>query len=406
MPTPIEVRMQQVLVVRKKKGLLRELRPQDPRGADFSSNDYLGLSRSNSFQTFVKKRLSYISDQPSGSTGSRLLSGHSNAINLLEQISANFHRSEAALLFNSGYDANLSLLSCLPGPHDVVIYDEFIHASMHDGMRASRARHRTYSFRHNDISSLRDTIRLAVATGDHSGNVLVCVETVYSMDGDVAPLREMLSVAQELSNTLARDVLILADEAHAGGIFGQNGAGLAVEQNVFKHPNLMARVVTFGKAFAAHGSVILGSKVLVQYLINYARPFIYSTALPPHSVSVINAVYEYAPSEAAQVARKLLWDRVGYFQKVSSQLLPQQVLLSTNGKSPIQGLVIPGNEECVTLSRCLQERNIDVYPIRSPTVPRGKERIRIIIHSHNSEEEILHLLKTTADILRHKRAKL
>lgn len=380
-------RLEQVLKARVERGLLRELRAPQSTAADFSSNDYLGLARPGPFQQFLQKNDCHFS---SGATGSRLLSGHSEKITELEHTAAKFHRAEASLLFNSGYDANFSLLSCLPASDDTIVYDELIHASVHDGMRASKAGANTVSFSHNDPKSLENVI--SKISKQRAGNLLICIETVYSMDGDVAPLERVLEVARKTSDQFKRDIYVIADEAHAGGLYGRFGEGLAVGLHLHNHDNLLARVITFGKAFAAHGAVVLGPQLLVQYLINYARPFIYSTALPPHSIYVLSAVYEFAQTEEARKARCTLWKRIQFFQNLSTQLLCPTVLLSTNGKSPIQGILRAGNRRCLSLSQTLRGQGFDVYAIRSPTVPRGKERIRIIIHAHNTEEEIRRLV--------------
>lgn len=403
--SPLETRLEEALSARREKGLLRELRTPLSTAVDFSSNDYLGLARPGPFQVFLKQSgcLTELR-KGSGATGSRLLSGHSEDVIKLEATAASFHGSEKSLFFNSGYDANLSLLSCLPGRDDSIVYDELIHASVHDGMRMSRAKSNLTSFLHNNLQSMRD--RILQATQVHSGSVLVCIETVYSMDGDVAPLADMLKLAHQLQQDLRRDVYVVADEAHAGGLYGENGEGVAVAEQVNLHPNLLARVVTFGKAFGAHGAVVLARSLLIQYLINYARPFIYSTALPPHSVATVRAGYSFAKTKAAKQARKTLWERVACFQELALEHLPHEILLSTNGRSPIQGLLVPGNRECMELSQTLRKEGFDVYPIRSPTVPRGSERIRIIIHAHNTEAEIRGLISSLARMHKERAARL
>lgn len=392
MSSSLKYRLEKVLQARAEKGLLRELRAPELIASDFSSNDYLGLARLNPFQRFLRQAVGRVS---SGATGSRLLSGHSENISELEHTAAEFHKAEAGLLLNSGYDANLSLLSCLPASDDAIIFDELIHASVHDGMRASRAHANTMSFSHNNPMSLKGVINKA--SKQWAGSLLICIETVYSMDGDVAPLRKILEVARETSQQLQRDIYVIADEAHAGGLYGKHGEGLAVELDLHSHNNLLARVITFGKAFAAHGAIVLGPELLIRYLINYARPLIYSTALPPHSISVLRGVYAFTRTEEARKARHTLWKRVKFFQRLSAQLLSPAVLLPTNGKSPIQGVLRAGNQECVSLSQTLRKQGFDVYAIRSPTVPRGKERIRIIIHAHNTEDEIRRLVRAIGE---------
>lgn len=390
-------RVDAVLSNRRDTGLLRELRSPQISACDFSSNDYLGFARSGPFQTFLSGYLRQNPPTSSGSTGSRLLSGHSEQISSLEQIAARFHNSEQALLFNSGYDANLSLLSCVPGFDDAIVYDELVHASVHDGMRMSRARAQLYPFSHNDVSSLRQAVMQAASK--HTGSILVCIETVYSMDGDVAPVRQMLNICSKVQQQLHREVHLVTDDAHGGGLYGPHGEGVVFDTYSSRHPNLLANVVTFGKAFAAHGAFVLTTSNIKKYLINYARPLIYSTALPPHSVATLTAVYEFSGSYQAQAARLKLWKMIEYFEKSTRRHLPLTAMLQHRGISPIHGICIPGNKQCVTVANMLKKKGFDVYAIRSPTVERGKERIRVIIHSHNTEQEINGLISSVTKAL-------
>lgn len=390
-------RVQAALLRREEKGLLRKLRAPQSTACDFSSNDYLGFARSQEFQTFFSQHLQKIPPKSTGSSGSRLLSGHSEDISTAEQVAACFHNAEDALIFNSGYDANLSLLSCIPGLHDAIVYDELVHASMHDGMRMSRAQTPVYPFRHNDLNSMERCVRQAIT--EHKGSVLVCIETVYSMDGDVASVRDLLDACASIQTQLGREVLLIADEAHAAGVFGEKGEGVIAQTNSHKHPNLLATIVTFGKAFATHGAVILTRSIVKSYLINYARPFIYSTALPPHSIAAINAAYNFAVTKAARVARKRLWKNIYRFHLAAKTRLSQVVLVDQYGRSPIQGIYVAGNKRCVLVAEKLREHGFDVYPIRSPTVPQGTERIRIILHAHNTEAEMDGLINATLQAL-------
>lgn len=378
--------MDNALLSREERGLLRVLRSPQPTAFDFSSSDYLGFSRPGPFQKFLSKYLQSNPPTSSGSTGSRLLSGHSEQIAALERVATRFHNSEEALLFNSGYDANLSVLSCVPGPHDAIIYDELVHASVHDGMHMSRARAQLYPFSHNDVSAIRQ-VALRIAPR-HSGSILIAIETVYSMDGDIAPVRKILDVCADLQKELKKEVHLVTDDAHGGGIYGPNGEGVVFNTSSSRHPNLLANVITFGKAFAAHGAFILTRSNVKMYLINYARPLIYSTALPPHSVLTLMAVYEFSTSFEADRARRKLWSLIEHFDIVSQRRLPQNAILCPRGNSPIRAICIPGNKHCVAVANDLRVRGFDVYPIRSPTVPHGAERIRIILHSFNTENQI------------------
>lgn len=399
MTTQLNDRINNALSTRRENGLLRQLRPPQPTAADFSSNDYLGISRSASFRRHFSSLLeNQHLDNPSGSTGSRLLSGHSADIHSLEQRAATFHEAQSCLLFNSGYDANLSVLSCIPGPDDIILYDRLIHASVHDGMRMSRANNRLFSFAHNNINSLREA--LCNVAPKSNASIVICVESVYSMDGDVAPIKQILQLASSMQSTIGREIHVVVDEAHAGGLYGPNGEGYVYALGLQHHPNLLARVLTFGKAFGAHGAVVLASKSVVQYLVNYARPFIYSTALPPHSIQLLHAVYSFTLTKEAHEARAKLWQLVDLFHITTRNLLPPGAILWTDGKSPIQGILVPGNQQCVNLSNVLRERGFDVYPIRSPTVPTGTERIRIILHAHNTKAEVERLVCTISQAIK------
>jgi 8-amino-7-oxononanoate synthase len=398
-------RLGRALNRRQRQGLRRVLRVPDPACADFASNDYLGLSRSAAYLASAAAAAS-ASSSATGSTGSRLLSGHSDAIEVLESTAAAFHKADAALLFGSGYDANLSVFSCVPQAGDVVVYDELIHASVHDGMRLGRARDSTRSFSHNSLADLRRVLHVLAAETSRVSEAIVwvAVESVYSMDGDVAPLADILRLADEVSTPPAcLNVYLIVDEAHGVGIAGPRGEGVAVAQGVQGHERLFARVITYGKAFAAHGATVLGSSTLRSYLINYARPFIYATAPPPHAVATLQGAYAFFSNtehRLADAAREALSARRGQFRRLASERLPRGALLAAGSQSPIQGVVVPGNVRCMAVCAALRAGGMDVYPIRAPTVPRGTERIRIVIHAHNTDDEVAALVEALADALR------
>jgi len=352
---------------RRDSGLLRSLKISQNL-IDFCSNDYLGFSTTGALHAqileFNRKQLKQINE---GSTGSRLLSGNSAIAESLEEFIASFHNAESALLFNSGYDANVGLFSSVPKRGDTIFYDELVHASIRDGIRLSYAK--AYSFRHNDINHLEELFKFA------KGTVYIAVESVYSMDGDLAPLNDLVELCEK------RQANLIVDEAHATGVFGTLGKGcvsdLMLEKKVF------ARIHTYGKAMGTHGAAVAGSKLLKDYLVNFARSFIYSTALPQHSIVAIRCAYELlSESEEAQLS---LHNNIKLFRKLAEMLnnysLPESI-------SPIQCLLYPGNENVVKLAAYVQRKGYDVRPIMSPTVPVGKERLRICIHSFNKEEEI------------------
>ncbi|WP_315824293.1 8-amino-7-oxononanoate synthase [Paraflavitalea speifideaquila] len=345
---------------RKAAQAFRTLRLPDGK-TDFCSNDYLGIIHQGLLE---KKMDNAVPPLPHGSGGSRLLAGNYQRVEQLERSLAVFHAAPAGLLFNSGYDANLGLLSCVPQRGDTIIYDALSHASLRDGIRLSFAQ--SFSFPHNDLVVLES--RLQTATG----NIFVVTESVFSMDGDKAPLEEMVRLCNQYQAHL------IVDEAHATGVAGSMGEGLV--QPLGLQQNCFARIHTFGKAVGCHGAVVLGSETLRQYLINFSRPFIYTTALPEISVAAIETAYQLFP--AMQAERNHLQRLVTLFQQtpLAYQKLPSD--------TPIQVVIIPGNDQVKEVAGRLQSAGLDVRPILYPTVPRGSERLRIVLHAFNTLQEL------------------
>ncbi len=339
---------------------------------DFSSNDYLGFSSSGVLQQHVA---SFTPSVNSGSTGSRLISGNSVLFNDTEHDIAQFHHAESALIFNSGFDANLGLLSSVPQKGDLILSDELIHASLIDGIRLSYATH--YKFSHNNISQLKDLLER-----HHSSfnEIYIVVESVYSMDGDSAPLREIIALSNHYHFHL------IVDEAHAIGIFGEQGRGLCNELNI--EDKCFARIYTYGKAMGCHGAAIVGSKQLKDYLINFSRSFIYTTALPEHSVVSIKKAYELLIN-SKEISR--LKELISYF---NSQTQADNSFIKSN--SAIHCKVVPGNTQVSELEQKLSASNFFVKSIKSPTVKENQERLRICLHSFNTFEEINQLLQLIA----------
>jgi 8-amino-7-oxononanoate synthase len=352
----------QAIEERKRKGLFRELNSQFKK-IDFCSNDYLGFSKLG-LVDFKVNELNWRSEQ-SGSTGSRLITGNSEFAEQLEKEIAVFHHAPSALLFNSGYDANLGLLSSVPQKDDLVLFDEFIHASLYDGIRLGYARH--FKFRNNDVRHLEELI---LRHKNQFKTIYVVAESVYSMDGDEAPLMEIAALC-ELNKTF-----LIVDEAHAIGIFGEQGRGLCNELGI--EDNCFARIYTYGKAMGCHGAAIVGSEALRNYLVNFSRPFIYTTALPHHSLACIKAAYVLLKETDAI---KKLHQNISYFNS-----------LKTTGfiksRSAIHCIITSGNEQAEQLQDELGKHNLHVKAIKSPTVKKGKERIRICLHAFNSPAEI------------------
>ena len=354
--------LQQKLEEKKSIGTLRTLIHATDK-IDFSSNDYFGFAQSGVLNQTEKN------DLPSGATGSRSITGNSALAEQTEQLIANFHNREAALIFNTGYMANVGLFSCIAAKGDTFISDEYIHASIIDGMRLSYANR--LRFKHNDLMDLEKKLQVA------TGKKIVAVESIYSMDGDEAPLKEIAALCKQYS------ALLIVDEAHATGVFGDKGDGLVCQYKL--ENDVYAVVHTFGKAVGLHGAVVTGSNVLRNYLLNQARSFIYATALPPHIYLQVQKAYQLLPD----ADRTLLNELIAYFRKAISSISSISFI---DSHSPIQGMVVGDNFKTKALATYLFDKGFFVRPILSPTVPVGKERIRICLHSFNTKEQIDNLL--------------
>ena len=362
----LEQQLAAKLEERKLAGNLRRLTTHKAP-ADLFSNDYLGLVTTGAL---AKAMHPYSIDAGTGSTGSRLLSGNSTAAEELESTIASFHKAEAALLFNSGYDANVGLIASITGRNATILSDELCHASLIDGIRLSQCARR-YKFRHNDIQDLEEKLKKYKADGP----MLVVIETIYSMDGDMAPLAEIAALCE------AYDAQLVVDEAHATGIIGKHGEGLVCTLGL--QDKVFARVHTFGKALGCHGAAVVGSKLLKEYLINFARTFIYTTALPGHSVLAATKAYGYL--SASGFTNKPLHELIGYFRNRINKTG------STGWKdssSPIQALVVGDNTRCKQIAANLQQAGLEIRPILHPTVPLGMERLRVCLHSFNTREQV------------------
>ncbi len=356
---------------RRLSGSLRSLSARTDL-TDFSSNDYLGFSRNEDLSDLVINKLK-TSQTNNGSTGSRLLSGNFSFHEALETELAKFLHAEGALLFNSGYDANMGLLSSVPQRGDRIFYDEFSHASIRDGIRLSHAK--AFGFKHNDLQDLQQKIK-----GTNSeGEVYVVVESVYSMDGDHPPLKELCHLSKILGFKL------IVDEAHATGVYGPKGQGMVVDQKL--EADVFARIHTFGKALGCHGATIAGDHLLIQYLVNFARPFIYTTAMPLHTVLTIHFAVQMLSSTKE---REILSSNISYFKEMINRYKLQDIFIDST--SPIQSAVIASPERVKEVTMKLKEHHFDAKAILSPTVPLGQERIRFCVHSYNTSKEIQEIL--------------
>jgi 8-amino-7-oxononanoate synthase len=370
-------RIQHKLSERKKENAFRQLRSISDTTIDFCSNDYLGIARSQIVANNILKTLQKQTTVQSGASGSRLISGNNQFVETLEQKIAIHHQSESALLFPSGYQANIGLLSCIPARNDIILYDELCHTSLKDGMRLSHAK--KISFKHNDISDLKNKLQ------QKAEQKFIVIESLYSMDGDFASIEEISQIATYY------EAHLIVDEAHTGGVYGKQGAGFVSEKGLKDF--VFARIITYGKAFGVQGAAILCNKQIKDYLINFSRPFIYTTGISPLLAVGIDQTYDYIIAHP-ELATKL-HENIQYFCNCSATYIPN---LQTN-KSAIQKYIIPGNVEIKKVSKALQECGFDVVPILSPTVPNGSERIRIVLHSYNKKSEIENFLITIKNIL-------
>ncbi|OMQ12533.1 pyridoxal phosphate-dependent aminotransferase family protein [[Flexibacter] sp. ATCC 35103] len=363
----------QKLENRKQNNSLRQL-PSFNNLVDFSSNDYIGFSKS---ETIFKLAHHYLIENEiiqNGATGSRLISGNHTVYQIAETFIAQFHDVESALIFNSGYDANVGFFSAVPQRNDVILYDELSHASIRDGIVMANAK--SYKFNHNDFEDLERLIQKFPNT-----NIYIVTETVFSMDGDSPNLEELAELSEKYN------CYLVVDEAHTLGVFGEKGEGLA--QYLQIHNRIFARIMTFGKGLGCHGSVILGSTELKEYLVNFARSFIYTTGLSPHSVATILVAYQQLEIDKEAIVQ--LRQNIILFNQQKNLLGLKPMFVRS--KSAIQSAIVPGNEKVKRLAKQLQDKGFDVKPILSPTVPEGQERLRFCIHSYNSEDEINQILE-------------
>ena len=378
MSAAIRRAIREALREREKAGLLRSLETA-PGGIDFCSNDYLGLARDRR----LRRRIAAVAAEsaaPQGATGSRLISGNHPEIEALEAQLAGFYASEAALVFSSGYAANFGLLASLGGVVQTLVCDRLLHASAIDGGRLSGAKR--VVFAHNDMRDLK--ARLGEL---RSGEIAaVAVDTVYSMDGDFAPLEEIAVLAEQ------HDAAVVVDEAHANGVLGPAGRGGVVAAGL--QDRVLARVVTFGKALGLQGGAVLCSRDLRDYLVNFARSFVFSTGVSPLWAASVRTVYDMLPDLSAE--REQVLDNVSRFRgRVAESAQPW-----LESESWIQCLRVPGARRITRVGGILRSRGLAALPIRAPTVPEGEERIRVCLHAHNTEEEIDLLFSAVDEALR------
>ncbi len=405
--------LKNLLAQRQSEDLLRKL-PEfhafTPESIDFFSNDYLGFAQMSVCSEIIAQKYTALHAQsienyaqkhlPTGATGSRLISGNVPEAMQAEKYISAFHNAESSLIFSTGYTANVGLLSCLATENDVYLSDQLIHASMIDGVKLSKAQ--KLRFRHNDMAHLMQHLkniqknRLENAeTPQKTGFTYILVESLYSMDGDIAPLKEIYALAEHY------EAYIIVDEAHALAVYGEKGKGFAHEYA--QNPYTFARIYTFGKAMGTHGAVIVGSETLKSYLVNFARSFIYSTALPPAQYLHIEALYRCLEEDFFGNERQKLRENITFFKEKANDFLDffknkninkepnkeiNQIPIVLPSDTAIQTLIIGGNTQTRAIETYLRGQNFLVKAIVSPTVPAGTERLRLCLHSFNTFGEI------------------
>lgn len=347
---------------------LRSLIGRD--GVDFASNDYLGLAGSPRLAQAVRAALD--AGVPVGAAGSRLLRGNADLHERLEAEAADFFGAEAALGFGGGYVANVAFLSTVPQRGDLILMDALSHASTHEGARAGRAD--VSRFAHGNPQAAQDVIT-KWRVGGGKGAVWICVESLYSMDGDRAPLDDLAAIAD-------REGFLVVDEAHATGVFGPNGRGLS--HHLEGRENVIT-LHTLGKALGGQGALICGARVFRDFMINRARPFIFATAPSPLMAAAgveALAILRDQPGLQAQLAAL-----VGLFEAELRRRLPQ---LAVSG-SQIQPLIVGQNAPTMALAAGLQARGFDIRGVRPPTVPQGQARLRVSLTLNVSVADIVAL---------------
>jgi 8-amino-7-oxononanoate synthase len=332
-----------------------------PRGIDFTSNDYLGFAHHPALREALIGALER--DGIVGAGGSRLLRGHHEEHARLEAFAAAFFGVEKALYFGSGFLANFALFTTLADRHDAVVFDERIHASVKEGIHASPAER--YRVRHNDLESYAAELKRARERG--ARQVFVAVESVYSMDGDVAPLEALSQLAREF------DAVLVVDEAHATGVFGARGRGLTegFHSTITLH--------TCGKALGVAGALVCASAETIDYLINRARPFIYSTAPPPCLAAAVTRALQLVDEEPWRRKRVLALAKLAH-----AELNPEKPFAG----SQVIPVIIGADDEAVAVAERVQDAGFDVRAIRPPTVPEDTARLRVSINAGHTEEQI------------------
>ena len=380
-------RITELLTKRKDNGLLRFLSPVDSRNGskifhgnmelvDFSSNDYLALAGHRKLKRAAKKAIDQFG---ASSSASRLLGGDFRIHHELEEKVARFKGTKNALVFNSGYQANVGIIDALYGSGDAIFADKLSHASILDGIALSGAR--MFRFLHNDCEHLEGLLK---KQRGKFNNCLIVTETIFSMDGDRAPLKGLVELKEKYGCKM------MVDEAHATGIFGEKGSGIVEEENLTERVDLI--MGTFSKGLGSFGAYLGCSQKIKDYLINTCRSFIYSTALPASVIAANIAALEVIDEEPCR--RKTLLENAAYFR---GEL--QKKGFDVTGQSQIVPLIVTQAERAIKISKFLESKGFCVRPIRYPTVPKGQERLRFSLTYHHSKEILGELAKQTGEAL-------
>lgn len=367
-------KLKHLLAQRAHSGLLRT--PKVLSGVDFMSNDYFGWAKQVDTGTGLAL----------GGTGSRLISGHTAALEVLEQRAATDWGGDQALFFPSGYAANIGFFASVPQRGDVVLADAHVHASIVDGLRLSMAH--TFKFAHNDLNDLNAKAVHARAKMHPDGVLFVVTEGLFSMDGDFAPLSAMADWCAEFG------AYLVVDEAHSTGVYGERGGGLV--QDLGLEDKVWARLLTLGKAMGRQGAFWLVDQPLKSFLVNYARSLIYSTAPSPAEVAHITQTLILAQERGPQ-ARAQLRERIEFFRDTAQNLGVLDHLWPAFG--PIQAWKCPSHQSAVLWAEQVQQSGFGVKAILPPTVPEGTARLRLCIHADHTDEEIGGLLSALKQCL-------
>jgi 8-amino-7-oxononanoate synthase len=350
---------------------------------NLSGNDYLGIGSDSEMRYLFLENVVEGYGIPLGATSSRLLTGNSSSYKELEDELATLYNKEACLIMNSGYHANIGILPALTDKYSLILADKYVHASIIDGIKLSDSENKR--FKHNDMNHLE--LLLKKYAGDYS-KVFIVTESIFSMDGDIAPIEELIALKKQYPN-----VLIYIDEAHAVGIRGKKGLGICEEKNCLEDIDIL--VGTFGKAFASMGAFVICNQIIKDYLINKARPFIFSTALPALNIAWSNFVL-YQITECSQQKRE-------YLKQIRT--LINNTLIENNyntiiADTPIIPIITGDNESAIALAKQLKTEGFYASAIRPPTVAQGTSRVRISLSAAIPIKDIEKLINTLHNILK------